>query len=491
MRSKSDLRPAQLALIDEMVSFPGGIAVLGMGGGKTASALFAQLTRKQTNPAIRAIVFAPARVVENAWPKEVNKWEELSELDVVAVTGTPTKRKKILAEDHDVYVVSIENTQWLVDQIKDGVLPHDLDNVTLYIDEISRYRNPRSKRAQALFKIVHKFEGVWGLTGTPRPNGYEDLWMPIRLVSADRAVWGVLETTDRKGNLRPAYDFDTWRNRHFYPMDKGGFKWKPHAFCEPDLQAVANEWLVTAPVADLDTPPLNTGPDFTKWVDMGPDQHEAYEEMFNELVASGRSQGMSGDDLIDWVVEAVSRGVASGKLTQIVQGFLYREGDAEAVHFKNNPKLDMLMEMDQDLGDDRAIICYGLREEIALLRKALGKHRTLALIGGGVSNKVANQAIEDWIAGKIDRLLIHPASAGHGVDGLQLGGHHMIWYHPTWSSEQLDQTIKRIDRPGQTHEVFNWTIAMRDTNDEIKLARAANKIEDERQFKEKLRCLIA
>lgn len=487
MRPRSSLRPAQVALNEEMTAYPRGIAVLGMGGGKTATALTTHLDLVAAGEIDRTIVLAPARVVDNVWPNEPAKWEHLQGIDVVAVVGTPAKRAKLLNEEHDVYVVSIDNTQWLLDQLVNWPLAR----TALVIDEISRMKNPRSVRGKELFAQSHRFASVWGLTGTPRPNGYEDLWMPIRVVSGEHRVWGEIETMSN-GQRGLTTTFDAWRQFHFYPLDYLQTVWEPHRHFIPKLDAVANEWMVRGSVDDLNLHPLNTGDEFVRWVDPTEEQVARYEQMQEEMITAGRAEGLSGDALVDWVVTAMSQGVASGKLTQIVQGFLYLPGDEaagrKAHKIADNPKLAALADMDESLGHDRAVICYGYREEIDHLCSALS-HRTTALIGGGVGPREAKRAIDDWNAGKIDRLLIHPASAGHGIE-LQFGGHHMIWYHPTWSPELYDQTIKRLHRPGQEFEVFNWQIAMTGTNDEIKLARVLNKRDDETAFKSKLRSLI-
>ncbi len=489
LKNRDMFRPAQIALIDEMLTYPSGIAELGMGGGKTVSALTAFTDWQGEDLNRKAIVLAPARTVDNVWPNEPAKWDHLQGLKVVAVSGTPTKRKKMMDDrDTDVYVVSIDNTKWLIEYLKKSDL--DLGRIQLFIDEISRFKNPRSVRGKALFKIAGQFAGIWGLTGTPRPNGYTDLWMQIRIVSGDPAVWGKFRTKDRKGFMTCSTDYETWLQRHFYPQDYQGYDWTPHKFQIPVLDAVANEWMVKGSVNDLNLRSLNTGDDFVRWTDMSAEQDQRYEEMMKDMITEGQSKGLSGDVLVEWLVDACSQGVVSGKLTQIVQGFLYRnKDDMDPYIFKDSPKLSALVDMDSEIGYDKAVIVYGYRQEIPILTEALKSHRTIGLLGGGVSTKKANQTIEDWNTGKIDRLLLHPASAGHGIE-LQFGGHHMVWYHPTWSSELYDQTIKRLHRPGQEKEVFNWQIAMRQTNDEVKLARVMNKSLDASAFSEKLRSLV-
>lgn len=485
LRNETDLRPAQRMLRDELIAYPRGIAVLGMGGGKTCAALTAHVGLTDKKIISRSIVLAPARVVDNVWPHEPAKWAHLQHLDVVAVTGTPAKRVKIMRENHDVYVVSIDNAQWLVKYLK-AEWKLTLAYTQLFIDEISRFRNPRSKRGRALMKIAHLFAGVWGLTGTPRPNGYEDLFLPIQLVGGEK-VWGTFKAL-RAGMMVDTTDFNAWRKMHFYALDHEERVWEPHQFAIPGMQRIAEEWMVHGSVSDLGTPRLNTGDDYVVWTTMSDEQADHYETMRRHLITTGRKRGLYGDALINWLVVAMSQGVASGKLTQIVQGLLYLPGGEEAYRFAVNPKLEALREMDLDLGADSAVICYGYKEEVPMLEELLD-HRTLGRLGGGISTAKANHTIAAWNRGEIDRLLVHPASAGHGIE-LQGGGHTMIWFHPTWSSELDDQMIKRLDRPGQQYEVFEWQLAMRGTNDEIKLARVLNKLEDEAAFKEKLRRLV-
>ena len=459
MRDRSDLRPAQRALIDQMVAYPDGIMVLGMGGGKTASALTAIGDLIHDKDITHAIVLAPSRVVDNVWPNEPTKWRHLSSwAAVAAVVGTPAQRAKklrsVFMDKWGVAVVSIENVQWLVDELK--TMRQDLGSTLLVIDEISKFKNPRSKRGRKLLSISGQFAGVWGLTGTPRPNGWEDLFLPIKLVGG-KDVWGTAS-------------FDKWRRENFQPLDWNGYRWAVFPHKEPYIRRTVETFMSYAPVDDLVKPELRTGDEYVRTVTMTDEQRGHYDAMMRELIASGEHKGDA------WLVQAMSQGVASGKLTQIVQGFLYRE-DEPAVPFKKNPKLDMLIEMDEELGGDSAVICYGLRNEIDQIEQALS-HRELGLLGGGVSRKQANDTIAAWNAGEIDRLLLHPASAGHGVE-LQFGGHHMIWYHPTWSSEMYDQTIKRLDRPGQQHPVTNWQIIMDASTDLVKYARVESKLTEE------------
>lgn len=474
------MRSSQTALVQEMVDYPSGIAVLGMGGGKTCSALTATKKLVYDHKAIdSAIVLAPPRTLRSAWAKEPEKWEHLEAFDVRVLDGSPASRATKLRNGtyaHGVDVFSHNVIPWLVKFLREERL--DLSRILLIIDEISKFKNPRSKWGKELMKIADQFAGVWAMTGTPRPNGIEDLFLPIKIVGG-KDVWGIRS-------------FDEWRRENFMPMDYHGYKWKVHGFRKPSLEAIAKEWMVIAPTPDLKKPPLNTGDDFVQTVTMTSEQKAHYERMMEEMyteIARWSAGGMIDDEEMA-LIQAMSQGVVSMKLTQLAQGFIYDE-TTEPIRLKENPKLDMMAEMDDNLGGDSAVICYGFREEIAQLTELFEKQgRRVALLGGGVSAKKADATIDAWTRGEIDRLLLHPLSAGHGVDGLQFGGHHVIWYHPTWSSEMYDQTINRIWRPGQTQECFNWWISMDQSVDLIKYARVESKLEEEEAFRQILRRLV-
>lgn len=475
MRARSDLRTAQNALIREMTEVAGGIAVLGMGGGKTASALTAFLDLKLAGHVDHAIVLAPPRVVANVWPNEPPKWEHLDGvLDVVAVEGPPRRRERIMSENHDVYVVSINNVKWLVEHLN-KLWPGPLGRLVMFVDEISKLKSPTSKWAKELMKLTPKLNGCWGLTGTPKPDGYEDLFSPIRVVSGRKDAWGPPSIT-------------ALRREYFRPLDYHGYNWAPHPFAIPHLEAVCKEWLVYAPTDDLELPALLTGDDFVEHVQLTDEQRGHYDDLVKEMVTevgvAWRDEQAADEDM--YLIQALSQGALSAKLVQVVQGYLYHEGGKDWTNLPS-PKLDRLKEADDDLGDDKAVIVYGLRAEIPDLTLMFGaRGRSVGLLGGGVSSKRATETIDAWNAGEVDRLLVHPASAGHGVE-LQFGGRHMIHYHPTWSAEGYDQIIKRLHRPGQTQDVVNYWLMADGTIDELKYARVERKLEDQEAFRQILR----
>jgi SNF2 family DNA or RNA helicase len=466
------LRPAQISLIEEMKQSLELGAVLGMGGGKTVATLtaFADLAKKPGTDTL--IVLAPPRVC-SVWPREAQKWEHLQHLDVVVLDGPAARRDRLISCGADAFVISHDLIPWFVKRWH----LHQLEghHYILAIDEISRFRNPRGKRAKALLEIIGDFDAVWGLTGTPQPDGYEDLYMTLKVLSGG-VVWG-------------RESFDDWRRMRFYPKDHGGFSWGVHTFAAEELDQIANEFLMKVPDGHSSgIPELNEGPEFDIRVDPTPRQLEAAKTMFNDLfVELERAAEEQGRELTDEdYIVAMSRGVASGKLEQIAQGFLYAD-DKSVAETLGNAKEDALRDALEEALEP-SLIVYRLRHDLDRIAKAIGG--PVSYLGGGVSQKAGQKLIDAFAAGELRYLAIHPLSAGHGIDGLQLGGRRMFYYNPTWSGEEHEQLIKRLHRPGQTKPVYIHQIGTRGLIDELKIARCRGRVEEQAAFVQKLRSMI-
>lgn len=465
-RARSQLRGVQNRLIDEMKTSAGVVVVLGMGGGKTACALTAVSDLIDSGVIRAAIVIAPKRVALSTWPREIEQWEHLAHLSVGVMGGTLANRAAVLREKHDVYVCGIDNLPWLLDELK--TLPSHPGLDQLIIDELSRFKNPRGARAKTLNKFSTRFGAIWGLTGTPRPNGWEDLWMPLQIISKGLA-WG-----------RP---FDPWRTAYFEPLDYHGRKWRVREITLPLLQRTVDAWSVTIAPSETVDVPFVSGPDFDIIVPLSPAAKGDADSMERELmIALGREGTLAdvdpGDDA---VVVALSQAVASGKLSQIMQGYLYREGEA-VQHYDAN-KSDALVDFVADLDGEPLIICYWYQEDLAMLQELWPG---MPHLGAGVSDKKADQTIEDWNAGRLPLLALHPASAGHGLN-LQFGGSRMLWYSMPWSPELYAQTVKRLARPGQTKPVFVHRMLADHPYEQLRLRRVEEKIDAEQEFISKLR----
>ena len=476
IRSRSDLRPAQVALIEEMKQSLELGAVLGMGGGKTVSTLTAFQDLYLDDAADTMIVLAPPRVV-NVWPRETEKWDYFSTLGVMPMTGNPGVRLLTMRQRAaQVFVLSHDLIPWFVDAWPS--LKDKMGRTILAIDEISRLRNPRSKRAKKLLVIIGDFDAVWGLTGTPQPDGYEDLYMTLKVLTGDR-VWD-------------GEDFDTWRKMRFYPMDHQGYSWAIHSFMKDQLDQVADQFLMKVPDDHTSgIPALNEGPDFDIWVDPTAAQQEAHKEMLTKLIVQITDEAdAEGRELTDGdYAIALSRGVASGKLEQIAQGFLYDDERNAVMRFTSKhdltPKAGVLLDALEEAGEP-SLIMYRFRQDLAELDAAIG--RPIPYLGGGVSQKEGQRLIDSWNEGRLRYLAVHPLSAGHGIE-LQFGGRRLFGYNPTWSGEEYAQIIKRIHRPGQTKPVYIHNIGVRNLIDGLKIARCRGRVAEQIEFIQKLRSM--
>lgn len=468
MRDRSQLRPVQTRLVAEMKSSEGVGIVLGMGGGKTACALTAIADLLAAKVIRAAIVVAPKRVALSTWPREVTVWSHLQHLDVGILGGDRDRRARVLRERHDIYVCGIDNLPWLLDELKS--LPDHPALDQLVIDELSRFKNPRGSLAKALNKRSARFGAIWGLTGTPRPNGWEDLWMPLQIISKGRA-WGMT--------------FDPWRQRYFEPLDFLGRNWAVRPEAIPRLRSVIDTWCVAIPPEDVVDVPFVSGPDHDIIVPLSAAARADADSMERDLLITlGREGTLSDiDPEDDATIAALSRAVASGKLSQIMQGYVYSEG--EAVQHYDAAKADALVDFVEALDGEPLIVCYWYQEDLAVLR-ALWPD--LPHLGAGVSDRQADRTIEDWNAGRLPLLALHPASAGHGLN-LQFGGSRMLFYAMPWSAELYAQTVKRIARSGQTKPVFVHRLLADHPYEHLRVRRVESKIDAEQDFIADLRSI--
>lgn len=467
MRDKSLLRPGQQAIATHLYEHDEGIIVLEPGGGKTVATLTAIEELIADGVIDRVLVLAPPKVAAGVWPRETTRWVHLIDMPTHDATGSPKQRQRVYAAwaaEGGILTASLQNAKAIAEELD----AYDMSRTMLVIDEISMTKAPTGVTAKAVEEFAMRFASVWGLTGTPRPNGWEDLFRPVRIVSR-RKVWG-------------AKNFTEWRRDHFRPMDMKGYRWEVHSFAEKKLQDEARAVLFTAPPEHFEgMPPLRAGPDFDVWVDLPPAARAAYRKMEKEYVAR-IIRDLKGEDQESLIV-ALSAGVASAKLTQIAQGYLYDEG--EAVHASHSEKADALAELLESYGDEPTVIAYGFKHDLETIRRLCGAK--VPVLGDGTSTKAAQRHIEAFARGDVRRLAMHPASAGHGVDGLQDGGRRMVWLCPTWSQEQYQQTIRRLHRPGQKQAVYSQRILARGTVDELKVARVEGKAALEAAFKNLLK----
>jgi hypothetical protein len=456
MRSKSELRPYQNRIASALYETDEKIAVARPGGGKTIAALTAIEELIRDKHIRHALVIAPKRVARMVWPDEIKLWAHTRGLSYQVLTGTPQQRKIGLAEAHagmfNITIVGIDITDWLVSQV--SLLPDDSRLFDLLvIDEVSKLRDPSGVRARMLLKHAKRWRMVWGLTGTLRPSGAEDLFMPATVVTRGK-LWG--------------RSFYSWRKARFYPLDYQGYTWAPL----PGAEEVINKEIAPLCVSLRDDelpqlPPLSI--QFDR-VELPAAARKQYDSMEDQLMLR------DGDD----TVIAKSAAVATGKLAQIANGFVYDEGTTTIIHSEKE-------QWAQDSIDGAAgsvLFIYEYREDLEMLRRLLGED--LPYLGDGVTNTASDHNITQWNAGKLPFMAMHPASGGHGLN-LQHGGCDMAWISPTWSPELWEQTIARLHRSGQTKPVVVRVCTAADTVDQMKINRVHEKMTAQQAFEHYLR----
>jgi len=455
MRQKNELRPYQDRFATALYENDELLLVARPGFGKTIAALTA-ITELLRDKVIRhALVIAPKRVATVVWPDEIDSWAHANSLRYAVLDDIPSQREFLLTPrlvaQRDVTLIGIDLVPWLVKQLEKLPEGHPLFDL-LVIDEASRLRNPTGKRAQALSKLAPRWKMIWGLTGTLRPSGPLDLFMPSRVVTRGK-LWG--------------RSFYAWRKKNFYPVDFQGYEWEPLPGAEDRLNAEIaplittvkdNELVQKEPTIVFDRVTLSTA---------ARTQYDSMQRLLFAKIAEGS-------------VTAASAGVATGKLAQLANGFLYdNQGIASLAH---DAKRRWLEDLVQDATGPTLLI-YEFLEDLKLMQGIIGD---LPYLGAGVSDASAKLAIELWNAGKLPFMALHPASGGHGLN-LQHGGSDMAWMSPTWSPEYWEQTIARINRSGQKKQVVVRVCVAANTVDELKLDRVHHKMTAQEAFEAYLR----
>ena len=455
MRNKSELRDYQNRMIGELYESDERIAIARPGAGKTTVGLTAFQELKRDGHVRHALVLAPKRVARMVWPDEVKLWSHLAGLRYQVLSGTPRQRAEMLSQapDYDLTIVGLDVTEWLMKELEQYPADHPLFDL-LIIDEISRLRNPTGVRVKRILRRAKRWRMRWGMSGTLRPSGAEDLFMPAAVVT-DGKLWG-----------RSFYE---WRAKRFYPVDYQGYTWAPRDGAEETINREIAPLCSTLRDDELpQLPPLQV---IIDRVALPPAARKTYLDMLDKLFTHAN----------DTTVLAASAAVATGKLAQLANGFIYdNDGVTEIVH-------DEKRQWVQDIVDAAAgpvIFVYEYRQDLEMLRDILGQD--LPYLGGGVTNAESDRHITSWNDGKLPFFALHPASGGHGLN-LQPGGSDMAWISPTWSPENHEQTIARLYRSGQANPVVVRICVAADTVDEMKLDRVHHKISAQAAFERYLR----
>ena len=428
------LRPYQNEAADFLYAHDRAMVLAPVGAGKTAITLTAMQDALDKGVVHRWLVLAPKRVATDVWPVEAPKWAP--KLDIAVAVGTPKQRLAALTAD--VVVTNYDNLQWLAKQ--------ELDFDGVVFDELTRLKNPSGARFKALFKIIDKMRIRWGLTGSFTSNGLEDVFGQCKIV--DQSLLG-----RSKG---------AFMQKYFVLMNPEYGEWAPRAGSLKmvmDVIRPATYLLEPGEYADK-LAPCHT-------VELRCDMPMIeYNQMKKDFVLQ------YGDTQI----EAVNAAVVTGKLQQMAAGFVY---DTEV---KPNPlapgkfvttqtpiwfsrhKFELLDDLIQENQHANTIIAYTYKEELAELKRRYKHALTLD----------DDRAIERWNKGEVELLLVHPKSAGHGLN-LQHGGCRMVFLSLPWSLELFEQTVGRLHRSGQKHDVWVYVLLTNKTVDEKIWAALHNK----------------
>lgn len=391
-----------------IITQPVAALLLDMGLGKTSITLTAINDLLFDSFEIhKVLVVAPLRVARDTWSAEIEKWEHLKNLRYSVVVGTAQERISALSTPADIYIINRESIQWLVEE---SGLPFDFDMAV--IDELSSFKNHQSKRFRAFMKVRPKLKRIVGLTGTPAGNGLMDLFAEFKL----------LDMGERLGRLIGQY-----RNTYFQPDKCNGmviYSYKPLPDAEQRIYDKISDITISMKAADHLIMPELVSTEYM--VQLSENEKEKYDRLKKDLIFSTE----------DNEVTAANAASLSNKLSQMANGAVY--SDDESVIEIHDRKLDALEDIIESMNGKPLLVAYWFKHDLERIRKRFE-----------VREIRSSEDISDWNSEKIPVALIHPASAGHGLN-LQSGGSTLVWFGLTWSLELYQQTNARLWRQGQT-----------------------------------------
>lgn len=360
----------------------------------------------------RVLIIAPLRVARDTWSAEVQKWDHLKHLRYSVAVGTAEERLSALAEDANIYIINRENVDCLV---SNTMFDYDM----LVIDELSSFKNHQSKRFKALMEVRPKVKRIVGLTGTPASNGLMDLFAEFKL----------LDMGERLGRFIGQY-----RNEYFKPDKQNGYvvySYKPLPDAEERIYEKISDITVSMKAIDHLKMPKLVSTEYA--VKMSDAEKEKYKELKDELIL----------EVQDTEITAANAAALSNKLCQMSNGAIYDdENNIIPIHRR---KLDALEDIIESANGKPVLVAYWFKHDRTRIAERLGK------LGVVYQEIKSTQSIKNWNSGKLQVALIHPASAGHGLN-LQAGGNFLVWFGLTWSLELYQQTNARLWRQGQQSE---------------------------------------
>ena len=429
----------QLRAINHVIRHPSSMLWMGMGLGKTVVAETAGDHLIKHGFARAGLITGPLRVVQSVWEQEAKKWSHLKHLRFSAILGNAQERTRALTKPAHFYLINYENLPWLVDTIfhyyinRNVLPPFDM----WLMDEATKMKGADTKRLQSMLHMLPYFRYRVGLTGTPASNGLEDLWGQFLM----------LDSGQRLGT-----DYNNYIFRFFEKGGQGGYKNKPTEEGERFIYHMLSDIVLQLRTEDYIKMPDVKVNDI--WVDLPPKVRKQYDELELQLW----TELDDGEDL-----EITNERAKVNKLLQVANGAAYTNTETREWKSMHDAKLEALDDIIEEAGGEPILLAYNYKPDAARIMKRY----KFAVNLTGMKGSEFNQTLEDWKAGKIRLLLGHPASMGHGVDGLQKRGHIIVWFGNNWSLELTQQLNARIQRQGQGEPVTIHRIMARDTADEL------------------------
>lgn len=463
--------PHQLEAYEHLVSNPRAVLLLGMSLSKTVVSLSYLFKMHYEEAAFaKTLVIAPDKVARVTWPDEINTWEHLEGMRYSLIDGDAKQRTNALNADAEIFLIGVQNVCWLIDQYmyKDahgkwhGALPYDC----ILIDELTLFKSPKSQRFKALRRAIRPVEYRIGMTGTFTPNGYIDAWAQIVLID---------------GGVRLGYTFGDYVSEYFTTRGNGmiTYEYVPKRGALNTIADKIADIALTMFTRDhVAMPPLFI---VDHEIEFSPQDKAAYDELEREYVLEYMERYAiaydENDEAVERLVTVKTAADLTNKLLQVSSGAVYEDKEPGVTGPRvwwdvNTRKIEMLAEIIAAFPNESIMIPYAFKHEVARIKEAFPYAREFR------KGKYINEDVAEWNAGLIPLLLIHPLSAGHGLN-LQFGGRRMVWFTPTWNLEHWEQVIARLLRRGAKEDVYVHRILIKGTRDMKVRTRITSKDSDQ------------
>ena len=458
--NESNLHNYQRACVEHIINTTHCGVFLEMGLGKTVSTLTAINALMYDYCEINSVlIIAPKRVAESVWQEEAEKWDHLKHLTFSKIIGTQHQRIEAIKKKANIYIISRDNVAWLCALYGGAKLPFEM----IVVDELSSFKSYKSLRFKSLKATQPYFKRFVGLTGTPAPNGLIDLWPQIYLM-------------DRGERLEKT--ISAYRNRYFRPGKTNGnvvYSYDLLAESEGLIHKRIEDICISMKAQDYLEMPFRTD-NFIKH-NMPADEKKKNDEFEKEKVIELIENTEQGEESIE--VNVVNAAALSNKLLQFANGALYDEN--RNVHEVHQIKLDALKEIIDDANGKSVLVAWTYQHDRDRIMEFLKSYKPREL--------KKPQDITDWNNGKVQVMLAHPASAGHGLN-LQAGGSIIVWFGQTWSLELYQQFNARLYRQGQQEHVIIHHLIMKGTHDEDVIAALRSKDKKQNQLMDSIKAKI-